>query len=201
MQHKDSNQMKHILDFSERFYILNGRSPSTAEIGAQFGISKVTAYRYLLEMNDKGMISYDGASIITPRTSLAKHGVTTASIFRGAIPCGSPEVIEASVDQYVLLPSALFGNGTLYIIYAKGDSMIEAGIEDGDMVVVDAEKPAAIGDKVVALDGNGQSTLKTLRYDEAKSRYYLHPENSRLPDIYVDELIVQGVVRYIIKPG
>ena len=79
--------------------------------------------------------------------------------------------------------------------------MVGAGIDDGDMVVVDADREPAVGDKVVALDGAGESTLKTLRYDAARARYYLHPENPRLEDIYVDELTVQGVVRFIIKEG
>ena len=125
--------------------------------------------------------------------------MTTASVFSGAIPCGSPEEIDAAVEQYVQLPSALFGEGSLYVIYAKGDSMIEAGIDDGDMIILDADRKAVVGDKVAALDGSGQSTLKTLRYDEKQARYYLHPENRRLPDIYVDELTVQGVVRFIVK--
>ena len=79
--------------------------------------------------------------------------------------------------------------------------MIEAGIDDGDMIIVDADKEPAIGDKVVALDQDNDSTLKTLRYDEKSSRYYLPPENHLLEDIYVDELTVQGVVRFIIKKG
>ena len=79
--------------------------------------------------------------------------------------------------------------------------MIEAGIDDGDMIIVDADKEPSIGDKVVALDQDNESTLKTLRYDEKSARYYLHPENHLLEDIYVDELTVQGVVRFIIKKG
>ena len=74
-------------------------------------------------------------------------------------------------------------------------------------LVVSAVQPLSvqllnvIGDKVIALDGEGQNTLKTLLYDTEQSRYYLHPENHMLRDIYVDELTVQGVVRFIIKKG
>ena len=131
----------------------------------------------------------------------AHSGMTVASVFRGAIPCGTPETVEAAIDQFVRLPTALFGDGNLYVIWAKGDSMIEAGIDDGDMIIVDADKEPATGDKVVALDQDNESTLKTLRYDEKSARYYLHPENRLLDDIYVDELTVQGVVRFIIKKG
>ena len=201
MRSKDAELMNRIRDYAERFYIENGRSPSTSEIGAAVGVHKATVYRYLSEMNEKGLLRYDGRRVATRKTALAQNGVTVASVFRGAIPCGAPETIEAAIDQFVKLPTALFGDGNLYVIWAKGDSMIEAGIDDGDMIVVDADKEPAVGDKVVALDQDNESTLKTLRYDEKRSRYYLHPENHLLEDIYVDELTVQGVVRFIIKKG
>ena len=193
--------MARIRDYAERFYLSSGRSPSTAEIGAAVGVHKATVYRYLSEMNEKGLLRYDGRRVSTKKTALAQTGMTVASVFRGAIPCGAPETIEAAIDQFVKLPTALFGDGNLYVIWAKGDSMIEAGIDDGDMIVVDADKTPSVGDKVVALDQDNESTLKTLRYDEKQSRYYLHPENRLLEDIYVDELTVQGVVRFIIKKG
>ena len=201
MRSKDAELMNRIRDYAERFYIETGRSPSTSEIGAAVGVHKATVYRYLSEMNEKGLLRYDGRRVATRKTALAQNGVTVASVFRGAIPCGAPETIEAAIDQFVKLPTALFGDGNLYVIWAKGDSMIEAGIDDGDMIVVDADKEPAVGDKVVALDQDNESTLKTLRYDEKRSRYYLHPENHLLEDIYVDELTVQGVVRFIIKKG
>ena len=201
MRSKDTELMKRIQAYAEQFYIENGRSPSTAEIGAALGVHKATAYRYLSEMNEKGMLRYDGKSVVTKKTALAQTGMTVASVFRGAIPCGTPETVEAAIDQFVRLPTALFGDGNLYVIWAKGDSMIEAGIDDGDMIIVDADKEPSIGDKVVALDQDNESTLKTLRYDEKSARYYLHPENRLLEDIYVDELTVQGVVRFIIKKG
>ena len=201
MRSKDTELMKRIQDYAEQFYIENGRSPSTAEIGAALGVHKATAYRYLSEMNERGILSDDGKSVSTKKTALAQTGMTVASVFRGAIPCGAPETVEAAIDQFVKLPTALFGDGNLYVIWAKGDSMIEAGIDDGDMIVVDADKEPVVGDKVVALDQDNESTLKTLRYDEKSARYYLHPENHLLEDIYVDELTVQGVVRFIIKKG
>ena len=193
--------MARIRAYAERFYLSNGRSPSTAEIGAAVGVHKATVYRYLSEMNEKGLLRYDGRRVSTKKTALAQTGMTVASVFRGAIPCGAPETVEAAIDQFVKLPTALFGDGNLYVIWAKGDSMIEAGIDDGDMIVVDADKKPVVGDKVVALDQDNESTLKTLRYDEKRARYYLHPENRLLEDIYVDELTVQGVVRFIIKKG
>ena len=201
MRSKDTELMQRIRDYAERFYLANGRSPSTSEIGAAVGVHKATVYRYLSEMNERGLLRYDGRRVSTKKTVLAQTGMTVASVFRGAIPCGAPETVEAAIDQFVKLQTALFGDGNPYEVRAKGDSMIAAGSADGDMLVVAADKTPAVGDKVVALDQDNESTLKTLRYDEKQSRYYLHPENRLLEDIYVDELTVQGVVRFIIKKG
>ena len=199
MRHKDAALMERIRDYAERFYLDRGRSPSTAEIGAAVGVNKATVYRYLVARQETGEIGYDGRNVSTRKTALAEYATTAARVYLGAIPCGPPETVDAAVDQIVQLPSALFGTGNLYVIFARGDSMIEAGIDDGDMVIVDADREPAVGDKVVALDGEGQSTLKTLRYDDVRCRYYLHPENRLLRDIYVEELTVQGVVRFIVK--
>ena len=199
MRHKDKELMRRIREFAERYYIQNGRSPSTAEIGLGVGVTKATVYNYLVEMNENGMLQYDGNAISTKRTDLLNAGITPAKVFLGSIPCGTPDVVEASVDEIVHLPTAIFGKGELCILHAQGESMIDAGIDDGDMVVVDTSAEATIGDIVVALDGEGQNTLKRLEYDSEKRCYYLHPENPALEDIYVNQLTVQGVARYVIK--
>ncbi len=199
MRHKDTARMEQIRTFAESYFLEHGKSPSTTEIAGAVGISRGTAYRYLVEMNDRGLIAYDGKRISTALTAKIEIGLTQASVFRGAIPCGPAETIEASISEYVRLPSAIFGNGNLYIIPAQGDSMIGAGIEDGDLVVVDRNATPNSGDIVVALDGEQQNTLKTLQYDDSRNRYFLHPENPSLHDIYVDELSTQGVAQFVIK--
>lgn len=199
MRHKDKELMRRIREFAEHFYIQNGRSPSTAEIGLGVGVTKATVYNYLVEMNENGMLQYDGNAISTKRTDLLNAGITPAKVFLGSIPCGTPDVVEASVDEIVHLPTAIFGKGELCILHAQGESMIDAGIDDGDMVVVDTSAEATVGDIVVALDGEGQNTLKRLEFDSEKRCYYLHPENPALEDIYVNQLTVQGVARYVIK--
>ena len=199
MRHKDMELMRRIREFAERFYAENGRSPSTAEIGRSAGVTKDTVHRYLKEMDEKDMISYNGRSISTEKTERVNLSTTAANFFHGAIPCGPPTTIEASVDEVVRLPTSIFGSGSLYIIRAQGESMIGAGIDDGDLVVVEAKPEASVGDIVVALDGEQQNTLKTLMRDDEDGRYYLHPENPEMGDIYVNELSVQGVAQFVIK--
>ena len=76
--------------------------------------------------------------------------------------------------------------------------MIEAGIDEGDFVVVKKQRTAQIGEIVVALHNN-ENTLKTLGFNKKTNRYVLHPENVSMKDIEVDDLIVQGVAKFVIK--
>ena len=77
--------------------------------------------------------------------------------------------------------------------------MIDAGISNGDLVVIKRQNHANIGDIVVALDDEKGNTLKTLCYNEKMKRYYLHPENNRYDDIYVKHLVIQGIASHVIK--
>ena len=86
----------------------------------------------------------------------------------------------------------------MYVLRTRGDSMIDLGIEDGDLVVVKKQNSAQIGDIVVALHNN-ENTLKTLWFNKETKRYILHPENKSMEDIEVENLLIQGVAKYIIK--
>ena len=190
---------KRIRRYADCFYEEHGRSPSTSEIARAVGASKGTVYRYLVEMDKTGVIEYDGKSIVTDRTGKVQTGITPVRVFRGAIPCGPPETIEASVSEVIYLPTSVFGTDPLYVVYAQGDSMTGAGIEDGDMIVIRQQNEASIGDIVVALDCHGQNTLKRLCWDRECEQYYLHPENPQYQDIYVRELTIQGVAMFVWK--
>ena len=96
------------------------------------------------------------------------------------------------------MPTALFGSGEFYILKASGDSMIKAGIDTGDTVVIKKQNTANYGDIVVAL-ADGQNTLKTYVYDEDLERVKLQPENDEYEPIYPDELYIQGVAVNVIK--
>ena len=197
MRHKDPELMERIQAFAEDFYFEGGRSPSTAEIGRGVGIAKGTAHRYLVEMNEKGYIEYDGKDIQTEKIRRMSP-VSSVPLFNGSVPCGPLDTIEASVDEYVKLPTSIFGSGDFYIIRTTGDSMINAGIESGDLVVVEKRQEAAPGEIVVALHDNA-NTLKRLGYDEERHCCKLIPENDSMEPIYVKDVAVQGVAKFIIK--
>lgn len=197
MRHKDPELMAQIKEFAEAFCLEESRSPSTTEIAKAVGISRGTAHRYLVEMGERGMICYKSGEISTSKTDRISP-VTGAAVYAGAIPCGPLDVVEASVEEYVKLPTSIFGSGELYVIRTTGDSMINAGIESGDLVVVHKQNTAVPGDIVVALHENA-NTLKRLGFDSDRQSYMLIPENDGMKPIYVDELSIQGVAQFVIK--
>lgn len=197
MRSKSPELMDRILKFAEEYFLDNGHSPSTSTIAAELDISRATAYRYLVEMNDRGMVEYDGQEIQTAVTKKLNSEINRTAIV-GSVPCGSPQYEEENIEEYISLPTAIFGKGEFFILRASGQSMIEAGIDDGDLVVVRKQNVADDGDIVVALV-DSQNTLKRFYRDEENEKIILHPENKRMKDIVVDGCYIQGVACHIIK--
>ena len=198
MRSKNVELMQKIIEFAEKYYIENGHSPSTREIGENVGIVKGTVYKYLVEMRQRGMIEYDGISIMTKTIEKRSLGFSKAAVLDNAISCGKPEYEEEHINKYVMLPTDLFGEGEFYILTASGDSMINAQIDSGDTIIVKKQNEANYGDIVVAL-ADGQNTLKTLAYDNERDRVMLMPANDAYEPIYPNELYIQGVAIDVIK--
>ena len=202
MRSKNPELMKEICTYVSNYYRIKRSSPSVSEIAKAVGIAKTTAYRYLVDMNERGMISYDGHSIETPQIDKCTSGYFSAPIV-GSIHCGDPETEEEHVEEYVSLPESIFGQGEFYILRATGDSMVDAGIEDKDLIVIRKQDTASVGDIVVALDEDSQNTLKTFDGIDDESGYAIlrYESQEKYPDkvIRVRELVVQGVAKHVIK--
>ena len=111
-------------------------------------------------------------------------------------------VIDEYVEEYVNLPTNLFGKGDFYILRAKGNSMEDAGISEGDLVVILKQSTAEIGDIVVALDDQNQNTLKRFAGFDEDNKVVLEYMNEDVypgKTILVKELTVQGVAKHVIK--
>lgn len=173
-------------------------SPSVQEIADHIGVSKPTASRYLSYMRENGMIDYDGHRNIATRETKRTKAETVKVPVLGCVSCGIPKFAEENIEEYVRLPVALFGRGEYYILRANGDSMIEANIEHGDLVVIRQQNYADEGQIVVALMED-EATLKRYYPEPEYQRVRLHPENSRMDDIYVDNCIIQGVAVKVLK--
>ena len=202
MRSKNPELMKEINTFVSDYYRQRRISPSVNDIAKAVGIAKTTAYRYLVEMSERGMISYDGHTIETPQIDKCVSGYFSAPIV-GSIHCGDPEIEEEHVEEYVSLPESIFGKGEFYILRATGDSMVDVGIEDKDLVVIKKQSSASVGDIVVALDEENQNTLKTFDGIDDESGYailkYENRRKYRNKVIRVRELVVQGVAKHVIK--
>ena len=196
MQHKNPEFMKEIIDFVDRYYPEHHRSPSCREIAAHTSMKRSTVHNYLVLMNASGQIEYDGQTILTPNIRARTCGSRRIGIV-GSVSCGLPADAHAVQEEYMMLPESMVGSDEMYLLYATGDSMIEAGILPGDMVLVRRQETAKDGDIVVAwVDGEG-NTLKRFR-KEGKT-IVLHPENSAMQDIRVQACRVQGVAVWIFK--
>lgn len=200
MRSKYPQRMDEISAFVDRYYRENRFSPTLSEIARAVSISKATAYRYLVAMNESGMLSYDGKTIVTKQTEKCASGYFSAPVV-GSIRCGDPE--EEWVEEYVSLPISLFGEGPFYVLRAKGDSMVDAGIEEGDLLVIRQQETVEPGDVVVALDEENENTLKVFggidgKTGEAILRY---ANQAKYPgaEIRVKRLVVQGVTKHVIK--
>lgn len=202
MRSKNPELMKEICAYVNDYYRANHSSPSLSEIAKGVNVAKTTVYRYLVEMNERGLISYNGHTIESTMIDKCVTGYFSAPIV-GSIRCGDPEAEEEYIEEYVSLPESIFGKGEFYILRAIGDSMLDAGINDGDLIVICKQEKACVGDIVVALDENNENTLKTFAgIDEESHCAILKYQNKRKyqnKEIRVKELIVQGVAKNIIK--
>ena len=195
MRTKDKTLMAAIEKFVSDFTDSTGISPTMQEVADGVGSSKATVQRYIAQMCEDGIINYSGYR--TMNSTKAKVQVVRAPIL-GRIACGIPKFAEENIEEYVKLPVALFGKGDFFILRAYGDSMIEAGIDDGDLVLIRQQNTADIGQIVVALMED-EATLKRFYPEPENHRIRLHPENSRMEDIYVDNCEIQGVAVKVLK--
>lgn len=198
MRSKSPELMEKIKNFAEDYYAEYGVCPSNKTIAEAMGMGRSTAYVYLVEMAKRGMITYENGIISSDKIKKLMRPVNRMALV-GSIPCGQPDEREEFVEEYLSLPVSIFGKEDCYVLRASGDSMTNAGIESGDLVVIEKREYAEVGDIVVALTNGNESTLKRLAYDGVRKSYYLHPESPNYADIYVNRLSIQGVARHVIK--
>lgn len=200
MRSKNPELMDKIQLIVNDFFYTEHRMPSVKEIADRAGIAKSSAHRYLTEMDQRGIISYRAGEILTKMIGALSFSVKNTPL-AGGVACGLPVEEEPRIEEYVPLPTAIFGDDDMFILKAYGDSMTGAGISSGDYVVIRRQKTAKPGDIVAALVDHHENTLKRLMYDSKQGRAYLHPENDAFDDMYFSEIEIQGVLSSVIKRG
>ena len=186
-----------VLNYIGEFQRKRGYSPSLADLALAFGVSSKNAVAKVvnvlvreafLEKDPKGRIK-----IMEISDKDSGGSVPMMLPLFGPISAGFAAPVEEQAEEMITLDTYLVGDrSSTFLLRVKGDSMIEAGIFEGDIVVVNRKKSPKPGDIVVGVL-DGEFTLKRLRRD--KGKYYLQAENAAYPDMYaLDELQVAGVV-------
>ena len=195
---KNPQYLEMLEEFIDKYIEQNNASPTITEITEGVGLPRSTVGRYIAYMRDQGIIDYGGHRSITTRQTKKMKKESVRVPVLGAVACGVPNLAIENIEEYIRLPVALFGKGDFYILRANGDSMIEAGINDGDLVVIRAQDYASPGQIVVALMED-EATLKRFYPEPEKHRIRLHPENKAMEDIYVEGCIIQGIAVKVLK--
>ena len=201
MRYKDPERIRKIIEIIEYWKLKESKEPTIKQIAAEADMPISRVHSYLVEMNEKGLITYGHRRYDTPKTEMISDDINTAPVV-GTVKCGDPQLEEAEIYEYVRLPASIFGNKDMYILKAKGDSMTDAGIDDGDTVVVENRQYPEKNDIVVAMDEEGANTLKRYRGVNKKGQAVLAYENDEdYPGkvILLDSMRIQGIARFVIK--
>lgn len=199
MRSKNENTLKAILEFINDWYFAKHDFPTLDEISSGLQLSKTTTYRYIEELVERGEIEKSSrfGNLVTKEIAKSMINMNNLPIV-GDIACGSPILAEENIESYVTFSRELLGSGKFFILRAKGNSMINAGINDGDLVIVRQQETALEGQIVVALI-DSEATLKRYFIDRRKKKIRLHPENDEMEDMYFDSIAIQGVAVKILK--
>jgi repressor LexA len=194
-------KQRQIVDFIDLFIRKHGYSPTLQEIADAIGVkSLATVHEHLAALTKKGVIrkisgEVRGIELAEQRIASLLEGVDVPLF--GYIAAGQPiEAIE-NPSETINIPGDMVGKKQTYVLQVRGQSMIEAGILDGDYVVIERADTANNGEIVVALLENQFATLK--RYFKEKDHIRLEPANSTMNPILAKSVTIQGKVIGIIR--
>jgi repressor LexA len=198
-----SDRQRAILEFLQEYVDQHGYPPTVREIGEAVGLrSPSTVHAHLAQLERAGLLRRDPtkprAIELTDRHR--PEQTQEPEVLRlplvGQIAAGGPLLAEQNVEDYLAVPDTLSAGGEEFLLRVKGDSMVNAGILDGDIVVVQRRQDARNGEIVVALAGDDESadeaTVK--RFFREDGRIRLQPENDALEPIYAPFVQVLGKV-------
>src|SRR3990167_105053 len=192
-----TKKQKQVLDYIKSYKSTNKFAPSLEEIKNQFKLSSVsTAHHYIKKLQEAGCLYKDYNH---PRSVSPVEDQQTLEIsLLGSIAAGQPiEAIENHGETITITKDEVSNHGNYYALRVSGNSMIDEGIFDGDIIVIRKQELADNGQTVVAILNDNEATLKKL-YRE-KNQFRLQPANPTLFPIYTNNLEIRGVVVKIIR--
>jgi len=196
---KMSARQQQILDFIKDEVRAKGYPPSVREIGEAVGLaSSSTVHGHLDRLEKRGLIRRDKTKpraieiLSEDAVVIEDHEAVTYVPVIGKVTAGTPITAIENVEEHFPLPTHMVGADNVYMLSVSGDSMVNAGILDGDRVLVRQQSTADNGEIVVAMTDEGEATVKRI-YKEA-SKIRLQPENDELEAMYFDNVSILGKV-------
>lgn len=196
-----TKRQSEIFEYIKQTVHSKGYPPSVREIGEAVGLaSSSTVHGHLSRLEEKSYIRRDptkprAIEIVSEQLGDTLNMEETIHVpVIGKVTAGIPITAVENVEEYFPLPEHFTSthNSDIFILNVVGDSMVEAGILDGDKVIVRSQTIAENGDIIVAMTEDNEATVK--RFYKEKTRYRLQPENSTMDPIYLEHVTVLGKV-------
>lgn len=198
-----TNRQKEVLEFIARFTDENGYPPTVREIGDHFDISLRAVQDHIAACQKKGYLSQCQKRSRSIRVLKNEEGVSESKAFTSRIPllgtvaAGKPLLSEENVDGYVTIAEPFVRPGkTYFALRVRGSSMINAGILEGDLAIIEKADVASEGQIVVAVVDNA-ITLK--RFYREENRIRLQPENPDFQPIYTNDAHLAGIMVGLVR--
>ena len=196
MRSSQQNQQR-ILDFIKHEIEEKGYPPSVREICAAVGLkSTSTVHAHLNHLEEQGLIRRDSTKPRTLEVLDGSHARGRSVPLVGRVTAGQPILAIENIEDYLVLPQSMLGHDDIFCLRVQGESMIEAGILDGDIVVLRQQSSADNGDIVVAMVDD-EATLKRIFYEDGHVR--LQPENHTMDPIIVENAEVLGKLTALVR--
>lgn len=197
VKNKDSRQVE-VLQYIYEEVQEKGYPPTVREIGNAVKLSSTsTVHGHLSRLEKNGFIQRDPTkprAIELTQAGLDKLGIMSDKMpLLGTVTAGAPILaVEEATDYFPVPPDLKSASGSLFMLKIRGESMIDAGIFDGDSVIIRKQATAENGDIVIAMTDDDEATCK--RFYKENNYYRLQPENARMDPIILDSVIILGKV-------
>ena len=196
-----TERQRQILDYLTGYVDAHGYPPTVREIGEAVGLaSPSTVHAHLANLERAGLLKRDPTKPRAIELYREPKPEPVADVHKlplvGEVAAGGPLLAEDNIEEYLAVPEPLSKGGEEFLLRVKGDSMVNAGILEGDIVVVRREQTAENGEIVVALAGDDESATEATvkRFFREEGRVRLQPENDALEPIYAEHVQVLGKV-------
>jgi len=193
-----TRRQEEVLDFVKEFLLINKYPPTIREIADHFDLSVMGAYNHVKALSKKGLIRSNSNKSRSIEVICDNDDDSLVSVpILGRVAAGIPVMAEENFEGNLLLPQDFLDRGNHFALRVHGDSMIGAGILDGDMAVIKSQATAENGEIVVAMTGDDAVTLK--RFFQERTRIKLQAENPAYNPIYSQGVRILGKLVTVIR--